>query len=225
MGYIEYTTGIQPDTFSADDLYSKVQGTRDGAPFSADWVLARCLEGRVFVANAGTVTTPVAFGAGVIDGTEYDLHISVPSGTTIGILSVEAVLEVVGTNAIVEVMAKTGTGSTCGAGTSITPKNLRSDAPFTSNCTITAAATLTSGVAITGPEFYRNCIGKMATVATAGDSSGELPRRFVWNHKDAGYIPVVVGATGAACGVFVGSQAGQGFITVVYVEVPSTRVT
>jgi len=224
MGYIEYVTGIQPDTFTTDDQYSKAQGTRDGAIWTADWVLARCAEGRVFCANAGTVTTPVAFGAGVIDEDEYDLHIAVPSGTTIGILSVVAVLEVVGTNALMEVMAKTGTGSTCGAGTAITPRNLRSDAPFTSNCTITAAATATSGVEITGAEFYRDCIGKIATVATAGDSSGDLKRRFPWNHKEAGYIPIVVGATGAACGVFCGSQAGQGFITVVYVEVPSTRI-
>jgi len=52
MAYIEYITGIQPDTFTNDDAYSKWQGTRDGAPFTADWVLARCLEGRVFVANA-----------------------------------------------------------------------------------------------------------------------------------------------------------------------------
>ena len=225
MGYIEYTTGVQPDTFSADDAFSKVQGTRDGAPFSADWVLARCLEGRVFVANAGTVTTPVEFGAGVIDEDEYDLHISVPSGTTIGILSVEVVAEVVGTNAILEVMAKTGSGSTCGAGTAITPRNLRSDSPFTSNCTITAAATVTSGVQITGPEFMRYCLAKAVTVATAGAPGGTLPRRFTWNHKDAGYIPIVVGGTGHAAGVFCGAQAGQGFITVVYVEVPSTRIT
>jgi hypothetical protein len=133
-------------------------------------------------------------------------------------------MEVIGTNALMEGMAITGTGSTCGAGTAITPKNLRSDAPFTSNCTVTAAATATSGVAITGAEFFRFNVGKIATVATAGDSSGTLPRKFTWNHKEAGYIPIVVGATGAACGVYAGSQAGQGFITVVYVEVPSTRV-
>ena len=224
MGYIEYVTNVQPATKDSDGEYSKAQGTRDGAIWTADWVLARCAEGRVFCANAGTVTTPVTFGAGVIDEDEFDLHIAVPAGTTIGILEVTAVLEVVGTSALMEVMAKTGTGSTVGAGTAITPRNLRSDAPFTSNCTITAAATATSGVEITGVEFFRDCLGKTVTVATAGASGGTLPRKFTWNHKLAGYIPIVVGATGAACGVFCGSQAGQGFITVVYVEVPSTRI-
>ncbi len=222
MGYTEYTTGVQPDTFTADDAYSKVQGTRDGAPFSADWVLARCLEGRVFCANAGTATSPITFGAGTIDTTEFDLHLAVPSGTTVGILNIDVFLEVTGTNAILEGMAVSGTGSTCGAGTTITPKNLRSDAPFTSNCTITAAATLTSGVAITGSEFFRFGYNKIETVTSAGDSGGTLSRLFTWNHKDAGYMPILVGA--AQLGVFCGAQAGQGFIKVIYVEVPSTRV-
>jgi len=223
MGYIEYTTGIQPDTFSADDAYAKVQGTRDGAPFSADWVLARCLEGRVFIANAGVLTAPITFGAGTIDSTEYDLHLSVPSGTTVGILSVDVFLEVVGTNAILEGLAISGTGSTCGAGSAITPRNYRSDAPYTSNCVITAAATATSGVAITGVEFFRFGYNKIETVTSAGDSSGTLSRKFSWNHKDAGQMPILVGA--AQLGVYCGAQAGQGFITVSYVEVPSTRVS
>ena len=72
MGYIEHVTGIQPDTTTADDIYQKTQGTRDGAIWTADWVLARCAEGRVFVANAGTVTTPVTFGAGDIDADGID---------------------------------------------------------------------------------------------------------------------------------------------------------
>ncbi len=224
MGYIEYVTGVQPDTFSADDQYSKAQGTRDGAIWTADWVLARCAEGRVYIANAGSVTSPITFGAGDITETEMDLFISVPSGTTIGILEVALVMEAFGTSALFEAMAKTGTGGTVGAGTSVTPRNLRSDAPFTSNCTITAAATTTSGVALTGPEFFRAGYKVAVDAATAGASGGTLQKKFVWNHKDAGYIPIVVGATGTGCAVYAASQAGTGFITVTYVEVPSTRV-
>jgi hypothetical protein len=223
MSITEYTTGVQPDTFSADDQYSKLQGTRDGAIWTADWVLAKCAEGRAFVANAGTVTSPITFGAGTIDTTEHDLFISVPSGTTIGILSVDVFLEVVGTNAILEGMAISGTGGASGAGSSITPKNLRSDAPFTSNCTITAAATASSGTAITGVEFFRFGYNKIETVTSAGDSGGTLSRSFTWNHKEAGYMPILVGT--AQLGVYCGSQAGQGFITVTYVEIPSTRIT
>ena len=225
MGYIEHVTGIQPDTAMADDIYQKTQGTRDGAIWTADWVLARCAEGRVFVANAGSATTPITFGAGDIDPTEMDLFISVPSGTTIGILDVVIQMEAYGTVLLFEAMAKIGTGGTVGAGTSVTPRNLRSDAPFTSNCTITAAATATSGVALTGPEFFRAGHKLVVDAVTATTSAGALlPRKFAWNHKDAGYIPIVVGGTGTGCAVYAASQAGTGFIIVTYVEIPSTRI-
>ena len=224
MGYIEHVTGIQPDTATADDIYQKTQGTRDGALWTADWVLARCAEGRVFVANAGTVTAPITFGAGDISEAEMDLFISVPSGTTIGILDVVISVEAWGTSGIAQAMAKTGTGATVGAGTSVTPRNLRSDAPFTSNCTITAAATTTSGIALTGPEFFRDGHIVAVTPATAGASGGTLKTKFAWNHKDAGYIPIVVGATGTGCAVYCAYVAGTGFITVTYVEIPSTRI-
>jgi len=224
MSIAEYTTGIQPGTFDKDDAFSKIQGTRDGAPFSADWVLARCLEGRVFVANSGTVTSPASFGAGSIAEQEMDLFISVPSGTTIGILEVAIKMETFGTDAIFECMAKTGTGGTVGVGTSVTPRNLRSDAPVTSLCTITGSATTSSGVALTGVEFFRDGLARAKTITTFG-STATLKQKFVWNHKDAGYVPVVVGGTGTGCAVYAAAQAGTGFITVTYVEVPSSRIT
>jgi len=225
MAITEYTTGVQPDAFSADDQYSKLQGTRDGAIWTADWVLAKCQEGRAFVANAGTVTSPITFGAGDITEAEMDLFISVPSGTTIGILDVAINVEAFGTNAVAQCMAKIGTGGTVGAGTSVTPRNLRSDSPFTSNCTITGAATATSGVALTGPEFFRDGHGKALDATTASEVANTLKHKFAWNHKDAGYIPIVVGGTGTGCAVYMASQAGTGFISVTYVEIPTTRIT
>jgi len=225
MGSIEYETGIQPNAVGADNIYSKIQGTRDGAPFSADWILARSLEGRVFIANAGSVTTALSFGAGSITETEMDLFISVPSGTTIGILEVAIKMETYGTDAIFECMAKTGTGGTIGAGSSVTPRNVRSDSPFTSLCTVTAAATTTNGVALTGAEFFRDGLSRAKTVTTFGSTYPTINQKFVWNHKDAGYIPIVVGGTGTGCAVYASAQAGTGFITVTYVEVPSTRIT
>jgi hypothetical protein len=225
MAITEYTTGVQPNTFTADDQYSKLQGTRDGAIWNADWVLARSQEGRVFVANAGSVTTPITFGAGDITEAEMDLFISVPSGTAIGILDVAINMEAWGTSLIFQCMAKTGTGGTVGAGTAVTPRNLRSDAPFTSNCTVTAAATVTSGVALTGPEFFRDGLMIVNSVTTADEIAATLKQRFTWNHKDAGYIPIVVGGTGTGCAVYASSQAGTGFITVTYVEIPSNRLT
>lgn len=225
MGYIEYTTGIQPDTFSADDAYSKVQGTRDGAPFSADWVLARCFEGRVFVANAGSVTSPLTWGDGSISETEHDIVIYVPSGTSIGILEVDVQMETYGTDAIFETMAKIGTYTTLttAVGSTITPRNMRSDTPFTSNCTIKAACTTVASTGLTGAEFWRDGREKAKNLSTAGAAVSPQPFKYSWNHKQAGVIPVVVGV--GACAVYAAAQAGTGFITVTYVEFPTTRLT
>lgn len=223
MPYIEYVSGITPAVADGDNIYLKNQGTRDGAIFTADWVLARVAEGRVFAANAGTLTAPITFGAGALDSTEYDLFVSVPSGTTIGILELEVHMETFGTDAIMEILGISGTGGTTGAGTSITVRNLRTDAPFTTNCTVTAAATATSGVAITGVEFFREGRARVKTITTFGSTGGPTQQQhFKWNHKDSGYLPIVVGA--GQVGVYAASQAGTGFIKLIWVEMPSTRI-
>jgi len=222
MGYIEYTTGIQPSVFDKDDAFSKVQGTRDGAIFTDDWFMARVKEGKVYCANVGTITAPATFGAGTMDGTEFDLHVSVPSGTTIIPIELTIKMEAFGTAAIFECMAKSGTGSTIGSGgTTITPTNLRSDITATSGCTVGSAASATSGVAITGPEFFRDGHSLAITIATVGQI--RVPETFRWRAKEAGYAPVIVGA--GQLGVFAAANAGTGFITLVWVEMPSTRIT
>ena len=39
----------------------QARGTRDGALFTASWYEAHALEGRIFGANMGSVTTPLTF--------------------------------------------------------------------------------------------------------------------------------------------------------------------
>ena len=223
MSYTEYVTSIQPETKTADDIFAKVGGTRDGAAFSADWVLARCKEGRVYVANVGTATGPASFGAGIIDTTEFDLFVSVPENTTVIPLELSIQVEAWGTVALFETMAIFGSGGVTGAGSSVTPKNIRTDLPNASLCTITSSATAASGTAITGAEFFRAGHIITLTPTTASDAAGAGQRtKFQWSHKDAGYSPIIVGA--GQLGVFVSGQASTGFITLVYVEIPSTRI-
>ena len=222
MGFIEYTTGIQPDVFDKDDAYSKLQGTRDGAAFSADWVLARCLEGRVFAGNLGSATGPATLSAGSADTTEFDYFMSVPSGTTVIPLEIVIYMETWGTNGIAEVLGVVGASGVTGAGTSVTPVNLRRDAPFASLCTVTGAATATSATAITGVEFLRDGHQTAQTPATALATGSKLQNKFVWSHKSAGYAPVIVGA--GQLGLVCSTVSGTGFITVVWAELPSTRI-
>jgi hypothetical protein len=227
MSEIKYVTGVKPNEFGADDLPSELQGTRDGAIWTADWVMARCHEGRVFSACAGTVTTPISFGAGDIAETEQDLLIYVPSGTSIGILSVQVQMETFGTGAIFECMGKIGTYTTAQAstaGTAITLRSLRSDAPLTSNCTALCALTAVASTGLTGAEFWRDGREVAETLTTAGQSHIDHPHKYSWDYvKDGGgIIPTVVGA--GACAIYAAAQAGTGFIKVIYVEIPTTRI-
>ena len=226
--YGEYTTGIIPSVFDKDDAYSKIQGTRDGAIFGMDWALARSFEGRVYCANGGTVTTPITFGAGSIDSTEPDFFISVPDGTTIVPLEIRVKMEAYGTTAIFELMAAVGTGGSAGTDTDLvagtTICNLRSDAPNASLCSIGVASNAGATYMTTNiSEFWREGCTKVATVSTGDDDSSRLGETWVWNAKEKGFAPVLIGASQLM--VFAASEAGTGFITVIYAEFPSTRVS
>ncbi len=215
------TTGIERVS-EGQDVYLKA--FRDGTLTVADLIAAWSFEGKVFCANAGTITTPITFGAGSIDSGEYDLHVSVPSDKVIFPLSLRIKMEAYGTTAIFETMACYGTGSTCGAGTTITPVNVNTGSSNASSCTITAAATTTSGVAFTGKyvEFFRDGLQKVATTATGDDDSARSGETFPWYAKNEGIMRQV--GPSAQLAVFAAAQAGTGFIIFEYAELLSATV-
>lgn len=211
-----------------DDGIHSVRSTRDGAVFSAEWFEGLAQEGRVYVANVGTVTTPITFGAGVIDTTEPDMYVIVPLNTTIIPLELRIYMEAYGTNAQFECMASCGTGGSTTAptgGTAVTPANARTDNPRASACTVygnvdaSGATYMTTNVA----EFFRAGQQFAITKTTASATAAvDDPNLFIWRRKDMYAGPVVVGA--AQLAVFAASQAGTGFITLVYAEVPSSSI-
>ncbi len=207
-----------------DDQYQKMRGTRDGSLFTAEWFEALAQEGRVFVANIGTATGEITFAAGTITTTAPDLWLSVPAGTTVIPLKLVIYMEAFGSNAQFECMAAVGTGGVVGSGgAAITPTSLRTDKPITSGCSIrrtdTGATYMTTNVS----EFFRNgqqfAITKTTASATA---AGSDPNIFIWNRREHFGGPVMVGASQMM--VFASSQAGKGFITLTYAEVPSTSI-
>src|SRR3990167_7653943 len=118
--YIAATSS--PTRVSSDGPYLAVQGTRDGAIFTADWFLARSLEGRLFGANSGVGTTPVTF-AGAYDADAPDLHVDVPSGTLIVPCYIMVKYEAIGTESELEVIGlASATGGTA-TGTALTVRN------------------------------------------------------------------------------------------------------
>lgn len=213
---------------TADRTVMDARGTRDGAFYTADWLRAMMLEGRVFVANAGTATAELTFGAGAIDTTEPDFFMSVPLGTTVIPIEIRIYMEAFGTSAQFECMAACGTGGAEGTDTNLVAGtdlcNLRSDAPYNSGvtCGHSSAADATYMTANVC-EFWRN--GQQYAVTKSGGSataSASDPNLFIWRLKDSDVAPVLIGASQMM--VFGASQAGTGFITVTFVEIPSTSV-
>lgn len=211
---------------TAEELVSEgadafVKGFRNGSISVVDFVAGLSAAGRVFIANAGTVTTPITFGAGTIDEAEFDLHVAVPANKVIIPLEIQLHMEAFGTTAIFEYLAAWGTGSTVGAGTSITPRNTNLQSSDASACTITAAATTTSGVALANDrEFWRGGVQKIITVGTVTEEGSKEESKYMWSWKDSGVLHLV--GPSAQLGIFAAAQAGTGFIIFTYAETPST---
>jgi len=211
---------------SSDGPYRALRVTRDGAAVTQDWLLSAAVEGRVFVANAGTVTTPITWAAGTIVTTTPDFDLSVPAGTLVIPVEIRVYMEAFGSSAQFETMAAAGTGGAQAGLTSITPKNLRADAPNASVCTAgsdgTGATYMTGNVS----EFWRDgqqfAMTKTAASATVAASD---PNLFIWRYSDSGVAPVLYSSSAASrLNVFAAGQAGTGFITVTWVELPQAAI-
>ncbi len=209
-----------------DDKWMNLRGTRDGAMISADWLTAMALEGRCFGVNSGTDTQAVTHNP-VYAATEPDMLITVPSNTTIIPVMIQVNLEDTSTAAVLDIMAvATSVYDATTTDTDLTIYNMRMDAPNTSLCqavatvTSTSAATPLSGNYI---EFWRGAAG-FAEDAFGGNATptNELVTRTAWNIKDSLVPPVIVGQ--GALYIYISGTKGIGFITAIWVEVPSTSI-
>lgn len=198
---------------------------RDGVLFTAPWLLAQAMEGRMYSASAGSLTTAITWtGTAACDMTKAAVMIDVPSGTTIIPVSIQLQMEAYGTNAIFECAAHCGSGGVSAGGTAVTVTNLRSDAPDTTECTVTSD--LTGGTALTTNicEFWRDGLQVAITKATAVNNiANKDDFKFVWTLAESSAFPIVIGA--GQLFVTQGSQAGTGFAKIVWVEIPSTMVS
>lgn len=212
-----------------DDAVLRGAVTRDGSVFTAGWYDRMALAGYVFQAAGGTITTPITFGAGNIDTTEPDFDLIVPAGLLVIPLEINVQLETIGTAAILELMASVGTGGATGTGTAATPTNLRMDAPrgastCTVNTAVDAGATyMTANVS----EFWRRGVpSAISKTASATVSSHDHPYTFTWNRQDSGVGPILYSPTlTSRLNVFCAAQAGTGFITVKWIEIPGSQIS
>ena len=208
-----------------DDQWMNLRGTRDGAMISADWLTAMALEGRCFGCNTGVDTSPDTFTA-AYDATKPDILVTVPSGTTIIPVHVQVNFEDTGTAAVVDVCAvASSVYDAAYTGTALTIYNMRMDAPHSSNCTAAAVISAGGTTPLTGNyvEFWHGAAG-IAEDAFNGNATptNELITRTAWNVKDSLVPPVIVGE--GSLNIWASAQAGLGFITAMWVEVPSTSI-
>jgi len=209
-----------------NDVY--IRALRDGSLSTAGLFQALAIEGRMFQATVGTLTGPSTFASTAIDGTEPDLIVEVPAGTTILPVSLQIYMEAYGTNAIFECLASYGTGGSKGAatgGTAVTPVNLRSDGPYGSACTVYSTINDATATYVTGNivEFWRDGAQVAITKATAVNNIANADFvKFEWSVAKYGFQPVLVGASQLFVNAM--SQAGTGFMKLVYAELPSAAI-
>jgi len=204
------------------DVYAR--GLRDGTILTAEWILAQTIRGRLMCAQAGLLTTAITWTATATnDQTKPAMFIDVPSGTTIFPLEISLYMEAYGSDALFECAAMTGTGGVSAGGTAMAITNMRTDAPYSTNCT--ATSDITGGTACTAniSSFWATGLQMTATIASADDASPRQESLHVWRYKDSGYCPIVVGA--GQLMVTQGSQAGTGFGKIIFIEVPTTEIT
>lgn len=205
-----------------DEAEVRVKSLKDGTLSVADFIAIMSLEGRVFSAQGGSVTTPVTFGAGSIDSTEPDLKVLVPTNTSIIPIEISIVMETYGTTALFEYMASIGQGSTVAMGTDtdLTIYNVNLGHANGSNCTAGAASNNdavypTSNII----ELIRGTEAVAVTLTTADDDSTWQPTNFIWRLKDSGYLPILNGK--GSLDVFAAAQAGTGFVSAKWIELPT----
>lgn len=168
-------------------------------------------EGRVFVANMGSVTTPLTFLATAAN--RPDAWIRVPSGTTIIPISVNVTLEAMaGTATEFDVrIAANDIGDGTSSAASVGPLTAKTNSGKTSNCTARQLATGDTTAETTPISVFR----KTYILANA---AGEDSKGMHITREQMGY-PVLTGA--ASWEVFVAATTTQaiGYVVMTWAEV------
>ena len=200
---------------TSDGTYPELRGDRSGIAFVGDAGLAYALNGEVFVANGGTATAQITF-AGAYDADGPDFVIDVPDGTSIMPLLIHVQYEAVGTTLLLETFASISNSlGVVTTGTLVTPRNLRTSVSTPSGCTVNAAVDAAASTAQSG-RIYELGRGGFELAEAMAATEDWAERRWVWSAKESGVYPVIDGD--GSLFIHAASQAGTGFITVVYRE-------
>ncbi len=193
----------------------RLQSTKDGALYTADYIFGAALEGRLHNASVGTASTVATFLATWVES-KPQLNIDVPAGVTIIPTRIQVYLEAQA-GALTEIFATTGTNA-IGAGTStaVTPLSARTDRPIASACTVNSLYSV-AGTTQTGQlEFWH-------TGYNFADATTHPGKFFEYDWKNNPQIIVGVGSLAIYIDAN-GNTAPTGFIRANWIELPTTGV-
>ena len=155
----------------AEGAQLQARGTRDGAMFVADWYEAMALEGRIFGANFGGVTTPLTFL--ITAANRPDMWVRCPDGTMILPLVETITLEAfAGTDTEIDIrLAQNDIGNGTSTAATVAPTPLHTAAPYASNCTARHLATADTTAETAPISLWR---GTINTASAAGNDNAAM---------------------------------------------------
>lgn len=200
----------------ANNMERLMAGNSRGAGLVLPEHFAAVAEGRMFVANIGTATTPTSFAKTTYDADQPQFVIDVPSGKAIQPIVLKVVLETeAGT--LNEVIWSVSDGL-IGAGTStaVTPANARTQSTGSqpsSGCDLYSLYTGNGTAPSNGFEFAR-----FSSPFVLSDGDPHNDHRYQWKAAEEGWSPLIQGTGALVCHIVGASTAPTGYLTAVWWE-------
>lgn len=170
----------------ADAVGTSARVSKRAEIVNMPWVHSLVAEGKVFVANRGTITTPIASGHVVITQLQPELAVRVPSGTIILPLYIQHYIEASGGTLLEVAAAFESAALGAGTSTAVTPVNANTGkASSASRCVVNREYTA-DGAAVTDyAEFWRDG-------SSVDFDSVAQPLKMEWSASGL-FVPMVKG--------------------------------
>ncbi|MFA5378360.1 MAG: hypothetical protein WC455_21580 [Dehalococcoidia bacterium] len=225
--YLHLYAGQKNPQNVAENGMSLARSTRDGSLITANWKMGLAMQGRVFYAKVGALSTPVVGGG---DGTVIDLDqpefgISIPSGTTLIPIrfAVQATTPLLATDAdeidiLAAVDVDTATAFDGTWANTLTPENFITTGGVTTACTVKSVCSAdTTDPVLTLELDHVQVTGDVQSAASV-----------LWTAPRLQYEPEVPPFIVGPASVFVywgGTVAVNAFAQIVWAEIPTTLIS
>ena len=215
----------------AEDQAVDVRSTRDGALFTADWKQAMILEGRGFMINLGTLTSPVTGGGSgglTIEKGAPEFAIGIPRGTSLLPLLVDIVCgEPLGTldadevDICLAVDQDKDNGVASGSFNVVKPPiyNMNTLHNRSSACWCNQQYTATMTAPVNDIELA-HVTKTFEQLAGTGTKSTAFWQGFAMHYEPK--TLVIINGPAMFLGYFGGTSAATGFVTCQWIELPTS---